>query len=201
MVVATALTMLVAAGCARAASVTPQQTPGAPTSALPATLAPAPVPTSAPLTAPTLAAPSPSPSLPVSSPGSVGTTTVQIALIALNKGKVGCGDDVAMVERVIPQTQARLTAALRELLGLKVQTYGAAGLYNALYQSDLRVERVELKDGVAQIDLAGQMKLGGVCDSPRVQAQLGRTATQFASVKSVKVTVNGKPLEGLLSGR
>ncbi len=127
--------------------------------------------------------------------------TVQIALIALNKGKLGCGDDVAMVDRVVPRTQAPLTAALRELLELKVQTYGAAGFYNALHQADLKIGRVELRDGVAAIDLAGQLRLGGVCDSPRVQAQLERTASQFSTVKQVKVTVNGKPLATVLSGR
>jgi hypothetical protein len=41
--------------------------------------------------------------------------------------------------------------------------------------------------------------LGGVCDSPRVQAQIEQTALQFSTVSEVEVFVNDTPLEEVLS--
>jgi hypothetical protein len=41
--------------------------------------------------------------------------------------------------------------------------------------------------------------LGGVCDSPRVQAQLEEIALQFSTVNSVAVFINGEPLDQVLS--
>jgi hypothetical protein len=41
--------------------------------------------------------------------------------------------------------------------------------------------------------------LGGVCDNPRVEAQIEETALQFATVSEVAVFVNGKPLEEIIS--
>jgi hypothetical protein len=36
--------------------------------------------------------------------------------------------------------------------------------------------------------------VGGVCDEPRVRAQLEETALQFVTVDSVSIFVNGQPL-------
>jgi hypothetical protein len=62
------------------------------------------------------------------------------------------------------------------------------------------VEGVTLEDGEAIVKLSGTLMLGGVCDNPRVEAQLEETALQFSTVSRVSVFVNGVPLEGLLSG-
>jgi hypothetical protein len=72
-------------------------------------------------------------------------------------------------------------------------------LYSAFHQSNLQVEKAEIINGAATVYLTGQLSLGGVCDSPRVKAQLEKTALQFSTVKSVKFFVNNKPLEQLLS--
>jgi len=133
------------------------------------------------------------------------TTRVRIFLIALNDDgqsgkKVGCGDSVVGVDRVIPATQGLLRAALEQLLSLTDQYYGQSGLYNALYQSSLKVESVTIAAGKATVRLTGQLKLGGVCDNPRVEAQLRETALQFSTITGVVITVNGVPLEQLLSG-
>jgi hypothetical protein len=87
------------------------------------------------------------------------------------------------------------------LLAQKSQFYGQSGLYNALYQSKLEVDSVNLKDGKATVALKGTLTLGGVCDNPRVEAQLTETGKQFDNVKDVEVLINGKALSTYLSGR
>lgn len=129
------------------------------------------------------------------------TTSVNIYMIALEDGNVGCGDGLVAVRRTIPATNAPLTAALNQLLSVKSQYYGESGLYNALYQSNLRVSRITRQGAAWRVYLTGTLQLGGVCDNPRVKAQLEQTALQFSTVKSVRFFINGKSLETLLSGK
>ncbi|HZW05233.1 MAG TPA: GerMN domain-containing protein, partial [Anaerolineaceae bacterium] len=78
---------------------------------------------------------------------------------------------------------------------------GESGLYNALYQSDLNVDSLTIVDGAATLRLTGQLMLGGVCDNPRVLAQIVRTLTHNPDVESAEVFINDTPLEDLLSGQ
>ncbi|GIV96356.1 MAG: hypothetical protein KatS3mg057_1013 [Herpetosiphonaceae bacterium] len=126
---------------------------------------------------------------------------VTVYLIAEGQGNLGCGDAVVPVERQVEPTVAPLTAAFRELLSLGGPEVGPSGLYNALYRSDLHVESVEIVNGTATIRLAGNFQLGGVCDSPRVEAQLTQTALQFDTVDAVEIYINGVPLDEALSLR
>jgi hypothetical protein len=144
---------------------------------------------------------SPTPKPPASLPAS---QTVQIFLIALEdqgiSGElIGCGDSLVPVRVSIAPTQGVLRAALETLLGVKQSYYGQSGLYNALYQSNLRVEDVRIESGLATIQLTGSLLLGGVCDNPRVEGQLRATARQFSTVQNVEILVNGTPLDELLS--
>jgi hypothetical protein len=130
--------------------------------------------------------------------------TVKIFLVAIGdngaSGKlIGCGDSLASVTQEIVPTQGVLRAALEILLGLKQQYYGETGLYNALYQSDLTIEDLRIENGKASIHLAGRLLLGGVCDNPRVEAQLVETAKQFSTVREVEIFINGKPLKDVLA--
>ena len=43
--------------------------------------------------------------------------------------------------------------------------------------------------------------LGGVCDDPRIKAQLEESALQFNTVDKASVFINGVPLDQLLSGQ
>jgi Sporulation and spore germination len=90
---------------------------------------------------------------------------------------------------------------MTELLSLKDRSYGPSGLYNTLYQANLRIERITLVDDHATIQLAGQLNLRGECDDPRVGAQLKLTALQFPTVKDVAISINGRPLDDVLSLR
>lgn len=156
--------------------------------------------------------PSPTPTQKIvqNSPTSSPTQTpakvseVKIYLIAINDNgkigeKIGCGDSVVSIVRKISPTTMPLTAAINELLAQKTQYYGQSGLYNALYQSDLKLVSAVVKDGVATVYISGQMKLGGVCDDPRVEAQLTKTVTQFSTVKKADIFIDGKSLKEVLS--
>ena len=133
-----------------------------------------------------------------------GSMRVKIFMIALNDAgklgkKIGCGDSVVAVERIIPLTNAVLRESLNELLSVHEQDYGQSGLYNALYQSTLKVDDITLIAAKATIYLSGKVLLGGVCDNPRFDAQIKETALQFSTVKQVSVFVNKIPLEQILS--
>lgn len=142
------------------------------------------------------------------SPTSSGATEqmVQIVLIALeDNGQsgtlVGCGDSAIPINVTIPRTQGVLRAALEKLFSAKQQFYGESGYYNALYQSNLQVDRVSIEQGKATIHLTGTVMLGGTCDVPRVEAQIEQTALQFSTVNDVEVFVNGTPLDEVLSSQ
>ena len=130
--------------------------------------------------------------------------TVKIFLVATGDNGasgtlIGCGDSLVPVTQEIVPTQGVLRLALELLLGLKQQYYGESGLYNALYQSDLTIADLRIDNGKATIQLAGRLLLGGVCDNPRVEAQLVETARQFSTVKEVEIFINGRPLKDVLS--
>lgn len=134
-----------------------------------------------------------------------GRQFVTLYLIALgDNGKsgplVGCGDSAIPVQvELIPQTNGVLLASLQKLLAIKTRFYGQSGLYDALYQSTLTVQDVTLLNGAAVIHLTGTLTLGGVCDNPRVEAQLMQTARQFSTVKTVFIFINGLTLQQALS--
>jgi hypothetical protein len=114
---------------------------------------------------------------------------------------VGCGDSAVGVRREIAPTRGVLRAALNELLSLRDEFYGESGLYNALYQSNLTLDDVTIVSGTAMIELSGALVSGGVCDDPRIIAQIEYTARQFSTVRAVEITVNGTDIHDVLSGR
>jgi len=129
---------------------------------------------------------------------------INVYLIALEDDgksgkKIGCGDSVVPVTLNITPTVAVLHTSLNKLLSMKHRTYGDSGLYNALYQSNLSLDGLSLKDGEAVIRLKGTLMLGGECDDPRVAAMIEETALQFSTVKKVTVYLNDRLLNDILS--
>lgn len=164
----------------------PTVTPGAPP---PATVPPTALP---PPTAPPAASPTPQ------------EMSLQVFLIAVGdngvSGKmIGCGDSAVPVQLEVPYTVGVLKASLGALFSIKERDYGESGLYNALYQSDLQVQKVTLQNRKATVYLTGTLQLGGECDTPRVKAQIEETALQFSTVDQVEVFLNGQPLDQALS--
>lgn len=132
------------------------------------------------------------------------TAVIKVFLIAIeDNGKSGkkldTGDSVVAVERVISTPETPLKGALSDLLSIKDRIYGKSGLYNSLYQSNLKVESAKIENGAATVNLSGTLRLGGVMDIPRVKAQLIETVMQFSSVKGSNIYINGKTLDEALS--
>jgi len=101
----------------------------------------------------------------------------------------------------ITPTIGVLRAALTKLLTIKTRFYGESGLYNSLYQSNLSIDSLNLQNGVATIRLSGTISLGGVCDTPRFQAQLEQTVLQFSTIKQANIFINDQPLAKVLSSK
>jgi LysM repeat protein len=131
-------------------------------------------------------------------------TEVLIYLVAVGDGgerglEFGCADSLVPYLITIEPTVAPLTAALQHTLAQEDAAYGDTGLYNSLAGSDLQVAGVNIVNRTAMIALTGTLMPGGVCDYPRIEYQLTYTARQFDTVDDVQITVNGTPLEDLLT--
>ena len=142
-----------------------------------------------------------------SSPTPATVDQVKIFMVVIGDNgtlgdKIGCGDSIVAVTRKITPTAAPLTAAIDELLNLKVRELGQSGLTDSLYQSDLKLDSATVDtNGLATIKLSGKVQLGGTCDNPRFREQILRTITQFPTVKNTVVTINGKPLDQVVSSK
>lgn len=133
------------------------------------------------------------------------TRKVRVFVIAVNDkgtaGKtVGCGDSAVPLELELPSPQPALQGALTALLSLDDRPQ-AQGLYNALAHSPLKLDRIDRSGTEVRVYLTGYVELGGECDSPRVLAQLSETALQFEDIQRAQFFLDGKPLQGLLSGK
>jgi hypothetical protein len=131
-----------------------------------------------------------------------GPAHVLIYLVALGDNgasgeRIGCDDSLIPVTveiRHADTVEERIARALESLLALDEPYYGESGLYTALYQSNLAVESVSIDGGTATVNLTGELLIGGVCDEPRVIAQLETTVERFQTVTDVVVLLNGGPL-------
>lgn len=61
-----------------------------------------------------------------------------------------------------------------------------------------RLDSVAVAGRIAQVYLGGRIILAGVCDHPRVEEQLRRTATQFPGIDSAVIYVGTERLEDYL---
>lgn len=131
---------------------------------------------------------------------------VIIYLVALednvaNGIKIGCGDSLVPLTLLVEPTREPVSTALTQLFAIKSQ-FLEAGYYNSLYQSDLKVENVDYgPGGDVWVDLSGEYLLGGECDNPRFQGQIEQTVRGSAEVSAVNVTINGKPIQEIVSNR
>lgn len=124
-----------------------------------------------------------------------------IKINANGQGPIGCGDELAEVKLNSKSSQPPLWHAIDELLSVKTEKYPRTDYRNALWQSRLKVESALVEDGVAHVELSGDLRLGGVCDNPRVEAQLIETAKAASGVDKTDITINGKSLKEAMSLR
>ena len=108
--------------------------------------------------------------------------------------RFGCNDSLAGIRRSVAGSAEPLTAAMRALLD------GSAvdGLYNALSASTLTFLSGSFDGTTVTVYLSGTIRPGGVCDIPRVEAQLTQTAVASVGAIRAEVYVNGTPLADAL---
>ena len=145
--------------------------------------------------------PEPAPSV----EAAASTRRARIFMISVKDGAVagpgaGCDGKIAPVEVELPAPSPALRGSLEALLAAGDQ-YQNAGLYNALANSPLRLERVERKGATARIYLDGYLELAGECDGASALSQLTETATQFRDLTEAELFLDGKPLRELLNGK
>lgn len=138
-------------------------------------------------------------------PAQATVDSVELYFVAIGdngeSGEVfGCDDSIVAVEQQIEPTVAPLEVAIQALLDAG-EFYGETELYNALDQSDLTIDGIQVEDGTAYIAFSGDLRIAGTCDVPRVQEQITRTALQFSTVDKVEILLDGRPLSVVLEER
>ncbi len=106
---------------------------------------------------------------------------------------IGCGDFLVRVPSGGTLVNTRLESALSALL----QAEDTDVLVNRVRRPDLVLESVIVEHDKATVRFEGPFRIGGVCDHPRIEMQLRRTAEQFAD--SVEFFVGDETLESFLS--
>jgi hypothetical protein len=133
------------------------------------------------------------------------TSSVQVYVIALHdrgaSGRAaGCGDSAVPMGVDLPAPAPALDGALAALIALQ-EGAGGKGLYNALAHSPLKVDRIERTGPEVRVYLSGYVEIDGDCDGARILAQLTETVLQFHDVQHAQFFLDGKPLQGVLSGK
>jgi hypothetical protein len=137
------------------------------------------------------------------SPAAHNSTRIYVIADGTDGEKIGCDDNLIWYDVANnPPTNhtQQLKLAIQTLLTTEPQ--GERNMSNALLQSHLQVDDVVINpSGKATVKLSGPFTLGGVCDAPRVQNQLEKTALAVSGVTSVEFFINNKPLQEVLSGK
>ena len=132
-----------------------------------------------------------------------GTDSIKLFYISIEGAtkdeKIGCNDGLVAVNVDAANTQAPLRFALERLLDNETPSPDGTAPYNALAPMDLRVDSIGVTGDSATIRLSGKFAYGGVCDAPRIEAQLMKTATQFPTIRVASFYINGRPLREMLS--
>lgn len=133
--------------------------------------------------------------------GQAGGTAVYY--VALDDGgtsgvRFGCNDSLVAVHDADPSIREPLHAAMSRLLSGPPP---ASGLYNALSSSTLQYVSGYLDGTTVVVNLTGSVQPGGVCDIPRIEAQLTQTAVTAVGATRAEIYVNGVRLAEVLSLR
>jgi hypothetical protein len=114
-----------------------------------------------------------------------------------NGVRFGCNDSLVGVAHSSPVTEEPLPAAVHALLEAPAEAVPGqppSDMYNALSASDLKFLSGSFDGTTVTLYLAGTLSLGGVCDGPRVEAQLTQTAVSSVDAIRAEIYVNGRRL-------
>ncbi|MGO4146579.1 hypothetical protein AB4Y77_15990 [Paenarthrobacter sp. YAF11_1] len=186
------------------------QGPAAPAPSAGASTTPAP-PAAAPTQPRAAVEPSPEPGTSAPEPAETGTVmTVDasgpaVYYVAIDDGgsrgvRFGCNDSLVPVRGVAVPGDP-LTVALGRLLGAGMPVDSDAALYDALADSSLRYLSGYMSGATVVVNLSGSLRPGGVCDIPRIQAQLTQTIVAASGASRAEIYVNGRTLTEALSVR
>ncbi|WP_231938537.1 hypothetical protein [Arthrobacter sp. B6] len=131
-----------------------------------------------------------------------GTHSVTAYYVLLDDGgssgvRFGCNDSLVGVKRSNADSADPLPAAIRALLDGSAPPI--ADVYNSLSGSTLNFLAGSFDGTTVTVYLAGTMRPGGVCDIPRIEAQLTQTAVSAVGAIRAEIYVNGEGLAEALS--
>ncbi|MCO4254289.1 hypothetical protein [Pseudarthrobacter cellobiosi] len=151
-----------------------------------------------PSPAPEPSAPPPAQPDPVQSGGSQTVTAYYVLLDDGGAGGVrfGCNDSLAGARRTVAGSAEPLANAMRALLDSAAEP--APGLYNSLSSSTLTFLSGTFDGTAVTVYLSGSIRPAGVCDIPRIEAQLTQTAIASVGAIRAEVYVNGVRLADAL---
>ncbi|OGZ24903.1 MAG: hypothetical protein A2896_02125 [Candidatus Nealsonbacteria bacterium RIFCSPLOWO2_01_FULL_43_32] len=110
----------------------------------------------------------------------------------VNEPYFDCSRTIA-VPRQAPRTLSVARAALEALLRGATREEINQGFVSSI-NSGVRIQSLTITDGVARIDFDEQLEfqVGGSCRVASIRAQITDTLKQFAAVKSVIISINGR---------
>ncbi|XAS67310.1 GerMN domain-containing protein [Micrococcaceae bacterium Sec5.7] len=135
------------------------------------------------------------------------TPGTAVYYVALDDGggsgvRFGCNDSLVAVHSTGRATGEPLQMALQRLLGGGTDPEAqAAGLYNALAGSTLKFVSGYFNGTTVVVNLTGAVQPGGVCDIPRMEAQLTQTAVTAVGAVRAEIYIDGVRLAEVLSLR
>jgi hypothetical protein len=114
-----------------------------------------------------------------------------------NGVRFGCNDSLVGVAHTSSAGEDPLPAAVRALLETPADaapSRPSPEVYNALQGSDLTFLSGSFDGTTVTVYLAGTLSMGGVCDLPRVEAQLTQTAVSAVGAIRAEIHINGRTL-------
>ncbi|WP_258006529.1 GerMN domain-containing protein [Arthrobacter sp. AFG20] len=153
---------------------------------------------------PTTGSTAPGSTSPGTGTGEAGAGTA-VYYVALDDGgtsgvRFGCNDSLVAVHQADSSISEPLQAAMSRLLS-GPDAPPASGLYNALSASSLQYVSGYLDGTTVVVNLTGAVHPGGVCDLPRIEAQLTHTAVTAVGAVRAEIYVSGVPLAEVLGLR
>lgn len=107
--------------------------------------------------------------------------------------RFGCNDSLVPIRGIAAPGDA-LTVALGRLLEAGMPVDSDAGLYDALAGSSLHFVSGYVSGATVVVNLNGYLRPGGVCDVPRIEAQLTHTVVAASGASRAEIYVNGRTL-------